>query len=86
MDVNFMYLRDWDLYQEKYLIPEYQDNLITQYIIVDLRTLYFSYSYFLSLIFFFGMFCSLSCCIFCSKKNKTEEIQYQVVETDSIKV
>lgn len=81
-----MYLRDWDLYQEKYLITEYQDNLITQYIIVDLRTLYFNYSYFLSLIFFLGMFCSLSYCILCSKKNKPQEIQYQVVETDSFKV
>ena len=86
MDVNFMYLRDWDLYQEKYIITEYHDNLITQYIIVDLRTLYFNYSYFLSLIFFFGMFCSLCCCVFSSKKNNPEDIQYQVVETDSSKV
>lgn len=86
MDINFMYLRDWDLYQEKYTITKYQDNLITQYIIVDIRTLYFNYSYFLSLIYFFGMFCSLTYCVFCSKKKKPNEIHYQVVETDSSKV
>ena len=80
-----MYLRDWDLYQEKYLITTYQDNLITQYIIIDLKTLYFNYNYFLSLIFLLGMFCSLSYCICCSKKNKPDELQYQVVGTDFIK-
>lgn len=86
MDTNYFYLKDWDLYQEKYIITKYRDNLVTQYIMVDLRTLYFNYSYFLFLIFFFGMFGSINCCLFCSKKNKPEEIQYQIVETDSSKV